>query len=240
MKLVADMHTHTVASGHAYSTILEMVEAAKSKNLEVIAFTEHGMKIPGACNEIYFWNLNIIPREINGITVLKGVEANIIDYEGNIDIPEFILKRLDIVIASLHDLCLKPGTVKENTKAVIKALENPYIDIFGHPDNPIFPVDIDEVVAAAKEYGKMLEMNNKSPVVRKGSEVNALKFAQKAKEYSVMLVCGSDAHITFDVGEFDAIIKIIQEVEIPEELIINTSKEKVLNYLSTRKQRLNN
>lgn len=237
MKLVADMHCHTVASTHAYSTVQEMVQAAKKKEIEIIAITDHGIKMPDAPHPWYFQNIEIMPEEIDGVRVLKGVEANIIDLDGNLDMPCELLDRLELVIASFHNPCLEPGSISENTEAVISAIKNPYVNIIGHPDNPIFPVSIDEVVAAAKEYGKLIELNNKSHLVRKGSEINALKFAQKAKEYNAQVVFGSDAHISFEVGDFAVIMNIIKEVGLPEELIINTSKEKVLSFVNGRKNK---
>lgn len=235
MKLVADMHCHTVASGHAYSTIQEMVQAAAKRGLELIAITDHGGEIPDAAHVWHFVNLRVVPEVIDGVRVLKGVEANIVK-NGKIDMPEEVLGKLDIVIASFHHPSYESGTVGENTRAMVNALKNPFIDILGHPDNPGFPVDIEEVVLAAKEYGKIIEMNNKSRMVRCGCEENALMFARKAGEHGVKISCGSDAHISFEVGDFDVVRSIIDEVNIPEELILNTSKVKILEYIKTRKR----
>jgi len=238
LKLVGDLHCHTIASGHAYSTIQEIAQQANKKGLEVIAITDHCGNLPGAPHYWYFWNLkSSVPEEIDGVRILKGVEANIIDYNGTIDLSEEVLERLDIVIASFHDPCFEPISIKENTRAVINAIKNPYVRIIGHPDNPLFQVDIDEVVAAAKEYGKVIELNNKSPLVRKGCELNTLKFAEKSKEYGTQMSCGSDAHISFEVGEFDIVRKIIDELAIPEDLILNTSKEKILRFIKNKKHK---
>lgn len=231
LNLIADLHCHTIASGHAYSTIQELIAAAQKKELEVIAITDHGISMNGSPDSYYFRNMASFPSIIDGVRVLKGIEANIIDFEGNTDMPEKTLELLDIVIASLHDICIEPGTIKQNTNALIKALENPNIDVIGHPDNPIFEFDLDEVVAAAKQYGKLLEMNNKSFYVRKGSEKYTKNIALAAKKYGTKICCGSDAHSSFEVGSFDIIKKIIIDCDIPEEIIINTSKEKILNHL---------
>lgn len=234
MNFIADLHCHSIASGHAYSTIQELAASAQKKGLEIIAVTDHGISMEGSPHRYYFLNMSSFPSIIDGVRVLKGVEANIIDFEGNIDMPEKILERLDIVIASFHDICIEPGTQKQNTEALIKALENPFVDIIGHPDNPVFEFDIDEVAAAAKQYGKLLEMNNKSFYVRKGAEKYTEKIAVTAKKYGTKLSCGSDAHSSFEVGDFDIIEKIFNECDIPEEIIINTSKEKVLNHLGIK------
>ncbi len=236
MKIVADMHCHTVASAHAYSTIQECAAAARMRGIELLAITDHGGSIPDAPHEWHFWNLRVVPEVIDGVRILKGVEANIINYDGHIDVDEKILDSLDIVIASFHPPCCGPGKVGENTKAVINALKNPYVDILGHPDNPMYCVDVDEVTAAAREYGKLIELNNKSPMVRRGCEPIAAEFAQKAKKYGTELVCGSDAHISFEVGVFDEVNRIIEQVGLPEDLVLNTSVEKILDYMKNRKR----
>ena len=74
MKYVLDSHTHTTASGHAYSTLHEMVRAAKEKGLELIGITEHSMAMPGTCHEYYFMNMRILPRTMYGIEVMHGAE----------------------------------------------------------------------------------------------------------------------------------------------------------------------
>ena len=94
-----DLHTHTIASGHAYSTRKEMIEAAATKGLEVYAITEHAPAMPGSCNSMYFMNYRALPRKHGEMTVLYGVELNILDYEGHVDLPESILKEMDLALA---------------------------------------------------------------------------------------------------------------------------------------------
>jgi len=240
MRYVLDTHTHTIASGHAYSTVHDYIEAAKRKGLELVAFTDHGPAMPGGPNIFHIGNQRVIPREIDGIEILRGVEANIIDFNGNIDIPEVYLERLDIVLASLHDVCIEPGTREENTRAFIKVMENEYVDIVAHPGNPRFPINIDEFVLAAKRNNKIIEINNSTFTNpgRSGSRENCIMIARKAKEHGVFVVAGSDAHISFDVGNFIKSVEVFNLVEMPEELIMNTSKEKLKNYLKAKGKEL--
>lgn len=79
MKFEADTHSHTLASGHAYSTIKEMAAAAQSKGLKALALTEHAPEMPGTCGLFYFLNLDVVPRECCGIRLLMGAEVNIMD-----------------------------------------------------------------------------------------------------------------------------------------------------------------
>ena len=79
MRIELDTHTHTLASGHAYNTINEMIQAAADRNLKLLAITEHAPAMPGSCGDFYFYNLKILPRFQKGIEVMFGVELNVMD-----------------------------------------------------------------------------------------------------------------------------------------------------------------
>lgn len=82
MKIELDVHTHTIASGHAFSTLQEMAQAAAGKGLKVLGITEHSPGIPGTCHPIYFRNLHVVPRRMYGVELLLGAEINILDGKG--------------------------------------------------------------------------------------------------------------------------------------------------------------
>ncbi len=236
MKLVVDTHTHTLSSGHSYSTLLENAKEAGQNGLEAIAMTDHGPSMMGAPTLIHFWNLKSIPEYIYGVRVLKGAEANIIDYSGSLDIPDELLSRMEFVIASLHDITIQSGTVEENTNGMVSALKNPLVDAVGHPGNPFFQVDIDRVVKTAAEYNKLIEINNSSFKTRRGSEDNCVEFLKKCRKYGVRIACGSDAHICFDIGKFDHVLRLIHENDFPEELVVCSSLNKIEDYLKERRK----
>ncbi len=235
MKLVLDTHMHTLASGHAYSTLAEYVDEAKKKGFELIAQTDHGPAMPGGPHVFHIMNQRVIPDVIDGVRVLKGVEVNIIDFEGNLDIEDRNLETLDLVLASLHDVCMEPGDREQNTRALIGAMKNKNVDVIGHSGNPAFPIDIDAFLKAAKEYDIMVEINNSSfGKSRVGSRENCECIAKKAKEYGVKLIAGSDAHVRFDLGNFNYAMEVFEKYEIPEALIMNTSVDKFLSHLRGR------
>ena len=235
MKIVADTHTHTLASGHAYSTIIENAHEASAKGIGAIAMTDHGPMMPGVSGLLHFRNLKAIPEYIYGVRIIKGAEVNITDYDGGLDIPDEVLSRLEFRIASLHDIIIRPGTSEENTSGVINALKNPYIDVVAHPGNPAFPVDIDKVVRTAAKYNKLIEINNSSFKTRRGCGANCLEFVKKCKQYGVRIACGSDAHICYDIGCFGRVLELLEEAEMPEELVIGPSILKIEEYLKERK-----
>ena len=87
-KILIDAHTHTVASGHAYSSLQEMAKAAADKGLEVLGITEHGPSVPGTCPTLYFKNMFVVPRQMYGIRLLMGCEINILDTKGGLDLTD--------------------------------------------------------------------------------------------------------------------------------------------------------
>lgn len=234
MKYVVDTHTHTLASGHAYSTIREMAYFASRKGLEALAITEHAPNMPGSCHQFYFLNMKVIPRRMCGIELLLGTEANIIDHEGTLDLPNSILEKMDIVIASFHPPCCKIGTREENTKAYLKAMANPMVDIVGHPDDSRIPIDPEALVLTAKEKHKLIEINNSSLLengARVGAFENQVKILELCKKYQVKIALGSDAHIENDVGNHSLSDRALMVAQFPEELIVNRSVSELKEYL---------
>ena len=199
-----------------------------------MGITDHAPAMAGGTQPSYFLNFSTIPREISGVEIYMGAELNIMDYDGNIDLDEFYLQRMDYAIASLHPPCIPFGTMEENTNAVLKAMENPYVKILGHPGDPRYPIDCKAIVDKAVETETLIEINDASLIpngFRKGSEVyigEILKLCQK-KDFPVILA--SDAHFATHIGKFDNALRLINEAGFPEELIINRSKELFKNFL---------
>ena len=197
---VLDLHTHTIVSGHAYSTLREMAKAASDKGLELLGITEHAPKMPGTCHLFYFDNLRIVPRELYG----------------------------------LHTPCMEPGSRQENTEAYLNVMKNPCVNIIGHPDDGRYEVDYEALVQGAKEYGKILELNNHSmdpDCSRSNAVENDTIMLNYCKKYQVPVVMDSDAHFDTLIGEFDMARELLTKLDFPEELVLNRSAEEVKKYL---------
>ncbi len=235
VKSVLDLHTHTVASGHAYNSLREMARSASDKGLELLGITEHAPSMPGSCQWFYFQNLTIVPRQLYGIELLLGSEVNIMDTQGTLDLSQRDLRELDLTIASMHTPCMKSGSVQENTYAYQKVLENPEINIIGHPDDGRFPVDYRALVKTAADYGKVLEINNHSldpDCSRQNARENDLEMLALCKEYRVPVVMSSDAHFDTLIGEFPNIYPLMEELDFPEDLVLNRSVESLRPYVN--------
>jgi len=237
MKALMDLHTHTISSGHAYSTLKENIEEARDKGLKVLGVSDHAISMPGTAHEYYFNNLKVIKDEIMGVRILKGIEANIMDYEGRIDVQEELALELDYVIASMHPPCITPGTIEENTNALIKVMDNPYVKIIGHPDDSRFPLDYEKVVLAAKEKNMVFEMNNTSispKSFRRNARENQTTLLNLCRKHGVKIIMGSDAHIYYDVGEFSSCYELLTEIDFPEELVLNFNMDSLEYILGKR------
>jgi len=232
--LVVDPHTHTIASTHAYSTILENAKAAAERGIKLLGITDHAPAIEDSPHVLYFRNLHVLDRELYGVKMLYGAELNICDYEGSVDLDDAVMEKLDYCIASFHTILLKPGSRKENTRAMLGAMKKPKVKIIGHPEDGAIPVDYMELVRHAKETNTMLEVNNsslKTAYYRLNVRENLIEMLKLCEKYGVTIAVGTDAHFAKAVGNFDCAIELLEEIGFPEELIANTSVEKFLKLI---------
>lgn len=224
MIIQADLHTHTIASTHAYSTITENCRAAADLGLKAIAMTDHTMQMPDSPHFWHFNNMRVLPREIYGVTVIRGAEANIYNYEGELDIGEDILKNLEWVVASYHKYTFPnyaPADPKTVTDGYLKACLNPHIDVIGHPTTDFFPFEHERAIKAFKEYDKLVEINESSIKRKAGSSTNVVPILELCKKYEVPVIINSDAHFWTEVGSCPVAEKIVTELNFPKKLIAN-------------------
>lgn len=235
IKITVDTHTHTNVSDHAFSTLQENLNYAASINLEGIAMTNHGPELGDGAVWFHFKSAKCLPKRVNGVRLLIGAEVNIMDENGRLDIEDKHLEGLDVVIASFHTPCFAPNQKKDAvTRAWLSTLENPNVDILGHMGDGRYKCDYEAVVKKAKEKGKIIEINNHSFRAREGSGENCRRIALLCKEYSVPVVCSTDAHFASDIGNFTNSIALLEDIDFPEELILNTSLEKLCKYLGAQ------
>ena len=236
-KILIDAHTHTVASGHAYSSLQEMAQAAADKGLQVLGITEHGPSIVGTCPLVYFKNMFVVPRQMYGIRILMGCEVNILDTKGRLDLNDEYLDRLDIAIAGIHDKCWKGGTREENTEGVMQVIRNPKIHIISHPGDGSAELDFEPLVLAAKESHTLLEINNHSLAPQRQkpmARANNLELLGLCKKYEVPTIIGSDAHVSFQIADYDRLLPLLVETDFPDDLIMNFWPDRFFEYLNIK------
>lgn len=230
-----DLHTHTVASTHAYSTIYEYVMVAKQKGIPLFANTDHGPELTDGAHEWHFLNLKSIPRLVDGVGILRGIESNIKNELGEIDCSPELAQHLDFIIAGLHYPLYEPKDKQTNTNAMINAMKCGYVHMISHPGNPKFPVDIWAVAEAAHQYDVAIEVNNSSfGRTRVGSEANCREFIRAVKTIGGWVALGSDSHFASTLGNFEHSLRILEEEAFPEAQIMNATPRRLLDFLAHR------
>lgn len=224
MNLIADLHTHTLVSNHAFSTIKEMTDRAVELGIRAMAVTDHGPAMPDSPHLWYFYNLVRLPQVLpNGLLLLKGVEANVTDLDGTLDLPEHLLKKLDWVVASMHQNCIEPLSFEQATEAWLKVAENPLVDMIGHSEQKEYAYDYDRVTKAFAANNKVVEVNAGSAISRPGNEQNLLDLIKCCKQNGTKIAVNSDAHSLYVLGNCASALSLVEEADFPEELVINTS-----------------
>lgn len=233
--LQADLHTHSIASGHGDSiTINAMARKASEKGIRLLGISDHGPATPGAAKLSYFRSLKNAPRTRESIALRYGAEANILSYQGDLDIPDDILSTLDYVIVSIHRSLLTPGSIQENTNAYLAAMEHPNVRIIGHCDDARYQIDYRELVSAARKRNILPEINNTSllPQQYRGDTRDNLRnilTCCRSMDYPVLL--SSDSHSLADVGNVSLAKDFLDTEQFPSELILNHSAHSCLSWL---------
>ena len=222
-RLIADIHMHTLASGHAYGTIREMAAAAKEQQLQLIGISEHAPGIPGTVDPFYYGNLRVIPRVIDGVEILHGCEINVLN-GGRLSLEQKYIDRLDYAIVGIHGLCYQNEGTDGNTTNLIECMKNPKVKLVSHPDDDHTPLDYPRLVQAALQYHVALEVNNSS-LVKKDQRLNCYQnyrtMLALCQQYRVPIVVDSDAHDPSWVGRQDLACALLESVGFDEELVLN-------------------
>ena len=235
MNIIADLHTHNgEICGHATGSLDEMLIYASKLGMEAFASTDHGPFMEGTPLSYYMNNLKR-PKNIYGMRFLSGIEADIRDYDGTIEIQTADLLKLDWVIASIHGMNYTYGSLEENTNAYLSVLENPAVDCLGHIGRGNFPVDFEKVIRKIKEKGRTAEVNNHT-FDFSDTDINRCRdIAFLCVKHELPIVITSDAHSTEAAGHFSNSIEFLKSISFPEQLIINADKDRLFSFLEKRK-----
>lgn len=223
--ILADIHTHCIASGHGtHDTITDMARAAAKRSLQVLGLSDHGPATPGAADSSYFRNLLIGERKRFGITLLYGAELNILNENGDVDLDDSLIQALDYAFVSIHPPTFRAGTVDSNTDAYIHAMKHSGVRFLGHPDDGRFPVDYERLLSAAKENHVYPEINNASlmpEAYRTDGVRNSMHILSLCKKMRLPVLLSSDSHGKEHIGDMKYIMPLLTECDFPQELIIN-------------------
>lgn len=220
-----DLHTHTDWSDGAH-TMDDMVAAAIKRGLEYYAITDHSVS-SSVANGLDQGRLLAQMKQVReldaateGITILAGSEVDI-RRNGTLDFPDEILAQLDIVVASVHSHFTLSEA--EMTKRMIRAIENPYVKIIGHPTGrllcrrPMYPINLDEIIHAAAENNTILEINGSPSRLDLGPE-----YVRKAKEAGVLISINTDAHSVPEFERYQYGVNVARRSGLTKDDVINT------------------
>lgn len=239
--LKVDLHIHTTASRHAHNTILEYINQARKLKMKIIGISDHGPEnFSTLADLVYFKEMTRLPEVINGVRVLKGVEANIIDSLGSIDIPDRIIEKLDFIMAGLHNgTPYKHNSEKINTQAIIKTIKSGKVDIITHPFvKRDFPLDIKKVSEVACEHGVLLELNLSYLAERRVSAgiLESLKIMiGTVRRHRKKIIVSSDAHNIWELADDTMLKKYKKQIGLTDDLIINNYPKELLTVLGLKK-----
>lgn len=230
---LADMHMHSIMSGHAFGTLRELAAEAAAKNLKLIGVTEHAPGIPGTCDPIYFRNLIDAPRMLSGVEILHGSEVNLLA-NGQLSLDQRHLNCLDYAIVGIHGLCYESAGVAKNTDNLLRAMADPKVRFVSHPDDGKFPLDYPALVAGAKALNVALELNNSSlrkPTLRPNCVENYKTMIPLCMEAGVSIIVNTDAHDPGAVGDFTLARELLSQLDINEDLILSNDADKLKAFL---------
>ncbi|MCC6933316.1 MAG: PHP domain-containing protein [Deltaproteobacteria bacterium] len=230
-----DLHTHTVFSGHAFGTIYEIAAEAARKNMQMIAFTDHGPSMSSVISPLHFMFKHRFPEYINGVRTLYGCEANILNESGELDIDEEIQKDLDILLAAIHlETSYVDLSLDGNTRAVINALKNPHLKVLSHPAHPYYPCQLETILNTAIDNHVLLELNT-SYLRSRPNEIPSVKsMVDLVKNRGAKLLVNSDTHFVHEVGDDDALYENWNALDMNEELIINNYPDELCSFLGIK------
>jgi putative hydrolase len=192
--------------------------------------------MPGAPHYWFFSNQRILPRFLDGVAIIRGIESNIMNRAGEIDVHPSVDQNLDWVIASFHEPVFQPADKAAHTEALINVIRGGRVDALGHLGNPNFDFDFDEVIACAAQHHVAIEINNSTLKghSRVGSVDRCYEIAKVAKAHGAYVTTGSDAHFCQDIGQLQLASELLENVGIAAEKVITHSVEQFLAFLVLR------
>lgn len=231
--LEVDFHSHSFFSNCGIHTHIELLTRAKELGLKGLAITDHGPALNSRITPPFFDRLK---NPINGIKLLKGMECNIVDNSGTIDLPLRYCKFLDLVLLGLHPNIARGQSRETYTEMMLTALEkNPWVDIVTHPDEKDYPLDYQTVAVHAKKYGIALELNNSKLLHDRTSPAEMTKLITACKVTGCSVALGSDAHALEEIGLDDAIRPFLTQLKFPDDLLVNNTAEKAFAFIEARR-----
>lgn len=231
--LAVDFHVHSLFSHCGLHTILELTAHAHKLHMAGIAITDHGLTLGGRLNSVFFERFQ---SPYPDLTVLKGIESNVVDSSGTIDVPNAYIPFIDIVLLGIHPNIQQGLSRSAYTEMLLNAMEkNPSIDVITHPNDPHYPVDYNVLAQCAASHGIALELNNSKILYNRSSTEDTLTLIDACKSNRCLLAVCSDTHAIQELGDDRAVRPLLTQSSFPPELIVNNSAPSAFSFVEKRR-----
>ncbi len=231
--LQVDFHVHTFFSHCGIHTHLEMLTRAKELGMQAIAITDHGPELQ-ARNTGPFWDRLNVPLE--GIRLLKGMECNLKNDRGDIDLRTEYLQYMDVVLLGIHPNTKKGLQKSEYTDMLISAIrKNPAIDIITHPNDASYLVEFERLAETAASYGVAIELNNSKTLLKRIGDDITRELIRACKHVGCKMAICSDAHALEELGCDDSVRPLLALEDFPSELLVNDTAEAAFEFIEKRR-----
>ncbi|MDR0930567.1 MAG: PHP domain-containing protein [Clostridiales bacterium] len=232
MKILTDLHTHTNTSDHGFSTLLENATQANKKGLQAIALTNHGPAIEDGTHRWHYGNMIQLPRVIENVTVIRGMEANILNSTGKLDYDEMDSTDqagIELLIASCHGGVYQPSSTDEFLELYTNLCKRDDIHILGHLCRYQCTSHLDKIIPLANSKGILIELNALSYKDKRYHE-NNIRLIDACLKYNAQVCINTDTHFCYDIGDLNGMDKYLEEINFPQELVMNRDLPTLLDY----------
>ena len=232
--LQVDLHVHSLFSACGLHTFLELLEHGRCVGLRAMAITDHGLAVGGGrLTSVFFERFQ---QPYPDIKLYKGIEHNVLDEKGTVDVSWQVMPFVDILLFGVHPNLEPHGSKEHYTGMVIAAIEkNPFLDILSHPNDPMYPLDYAIIAKRAKMAGIALELNNSKVLYARSTAEDALDLVYACKEAGCLMAVNSDTHALQELGRDEAVRPLLEKAKFPEEMIINRTVATAEKFIEGRR-----
>ena len=228
-----DLHVHSHFSDCGLHSIIEMLTAARDKGIKGIAITDHGPFLGRKTSSTFFERLD---QPVEGIRLFKGMECNVTDTEGTIDLVPRFMRWYDVVLLGFHKFPVTDAPPEKYSAIMARALRNnPFADIIVHPNAPHFTMDFNMIAETAAETGIAVEFNNAKTSLGRSSEEQTVKLIEACKTAGCRVAVNTDSHAVNELGNTAVIEKLLESTGFPRDKIVNRSFDATIKWIAERK-----
>ncbi len=233
-----DLHVHSIRSLCGTMTLGEIVTAARRVGVRSLCITDHGLAMD--VGEIWFHVLcKRVPREIDGVRIYKGIELNVLNDRGGVDMPMALVRHMDYIAVGLHPWTglLADAGPTANTDALLTALHrHPFIDAVVHPTQRSHPLEFDRLLPYMAHHGIAFEVNETNLATGKSDLETTAQVLAQAVALGVPVVTNSDAHVAHELATDTHIQRAFDLVGLDAGLAVNADDVRLQEHLEARRQ----